>query len=719
MMVGWNIRGKNSKLMQVGFTAFLGAIVVTCSCWLRAADEPANPGLRGILPGNVPSDLTGALAVLPENWQPWAGAVGTELASLYEAEDSDAASQRKTIAALRKREATARAHAADPKYRSLLNALVSISGGLKRRLDVSTAALDLLENGTAQQTAKVEAARKNVVKQAQSLEGYLGSMQNGASWGKYLRLSDVQTANVTDAAAIAKDRLKAKESLENEKAREFLSRAQFAGYEEAVEGYLNVVAQPPVDPNQPALRQHLTDLFKALEDYEATRSSAASQAVRKALEAIRAAVPGQAENLALALRDNYFNYNLRVVATEAYLNKFMHQIRNEAGPVRDFILGANVFGNQTTRTVVDIDLIPSGSSVQFDLRANGQVASNTAGVTDQATVYTYGNHSFLAAKRMVFDGDKFASYPARISVNANNSTTGADTNMGILSGIGNNIAVNRAEGMRGESEAIAASRIRDRVLPEFNSEVEKQFGEINPKVEARLAALRELGLYPEAKSWSTTDTELKVSTRLMTSAELGGSEPNPAMYLGRGISILLHDTMMNNALDRLDIAGKTVTEAELKAKLEGQATKLLGREVKFEEKEVKDDSGIKSIVFDKADPIRVHADDGVLIVTLRAGFQQEGKEDIPTQVITFPLQFSVTMEAVTIEPGNFEVSAAEAPESAAKQLAQAGVIKKKLGSAFPKRDIDRVKRVQEKNINTVTAVTRIRSLDGWLSISVE
>jgi hypothetical protein len=207
----------------------------------------------------------------------------------------------------------------------------------------------------------------------------------------------------------------------------------------------------------------------------------------------------------------------------------------------------------------------------------------------------------------------------------------------------------------------------------------------------------------------------------MANTELGGSEPNAAMYLGRGMTILLHDTLMNNSLDRMGFAGKTMTEGEIKAQIESQATKLLGRDVKFaEEKEgAKDDSGIKSIVFDKDDPIRVHADDGTLIVTLRAGFQQEGKEDIPTQVITIPLQFSVTNAAVIVEPGSFEVSAAATPESPAKQLAQAGVIKKKLASAFPKRELQRVKRINEKKIKTVTAITRIRSLDGWFSISIE
>jgi hypothetical protein len=355
------------------------------------------------------------------------------------------------------------------------------------------------------------------------------------------------------------------------------------------------------------------------------------------------------------------------------------------------------------------------------LKAAGHVVSNTAGTTSQATVYTFGNHTFLAAKRIVFDGEKFSTQVARISVNANNTTTGADTNVGIFKGIADNIAVGRAEDLRGESEAIARQRLTDRLVPQFNSEVDSQFAKLNPDVAARLASLRELNLFPQAKSWSTTDSDLKVSTRLMENIELGGSEPSPAMYLGRGATILLHDSLLNNSLDRMGFAGKTMTESEIKAQVEGMASKLAGKEVKFADakEEAKDDSGIKSIVFDQNDPIRVHADDGILYVTLRAGFQQEGKEDIPTQIIVIPLQFTVTNAAVILETGSIEVSAADKPESAAKQLAQAGVIKKKLATAFPKRELQRVKRIAEKNIKTVIAVTRIRALDGWLSITVE
>jgi len=721
---------KALRMPRVLWSVVLSGIVISGTCWLNAADEAPQAGLRGVLPEVVPVDLTGAIAALPENWKAWGDGITAELTALYEKADADVAAQHLAITALRKRIDTARKHAADPQYRSILNVLVSISGGLKRRLDTAEAALATLEGGSDSRTAKINAARKRLASEAQALSAYLGKVNNGAGWGKYLMVGEVQSAIVQASAqgpeaslATSQSRLKERNSLADPKAREFLSRPQFASYEAAVDDYLAALAAPVVVANNPELRNGLKALLGALEDYESTHTAGSATAARKAFDAVRPHAADGGERLGVALRDNYLNYNLRVVANEAYLNKFVGQNRVESGPVRDFILGADVQGNQTTHTHVHLKLIPSGGTAQFDLIADGQVSTSTLGYTDQATVSTAGNHSFSAVKRITFNGEIFSTGPARIGVNAHNTTTGADTNMGIFSGIGNRVAMNRAEGMRGESEAIAASRLRDRVVPQYNKEVDKEFHDFNPEIAERLNALRELDLYPDAKTWSTTDSELKVATRLMKTTELGGSEPSPAMYLGRGLTVLLHDSLMNNYADRLDLAGKSMTDDEIKAKIEGQLTKLLGRDIKFPEKDKgsapADESSIKTIVFDKVDPLRMHADDGMLILTIRAGFKQEGKEDIPTQVITVPLKFTVDMKSVVVETANISIEAAEKADSAATQLARAGVIRKKLDSAFPRREIDRVHHIKQKNLNVVTAVTRIRALDCWLGITYE
>jgi hypothetical protein len=731
MIAGHNLpRFHNLSFSRGLWSVVLSGVLISGSCWLSAADEAPSAGLRGILPTAVPSDLTATIATLPDNWKEWGDATNAELSTLYEKEGLDVGGQRKAIADLRKRIAILDKHSADPRYRPILYQLVSLSGGLKRRLDMAEAALDTLERGPAIRDAKIADATRKLSDATQAAETYLKSVKNGGGWATYLQLKDMQSAlSAKDASpvfAAVSERLNAKDTLPDEKMRDFLSKqAQLVAFEDALENYVAAQSTAVVAANSPELRKSLTDLVAAVEQYEQDRTSAGTAATRKAFEAVRGTAPDGGDTVSKALRNHYFNYNLRIVASEPFLNKFFGQARNDNGPVRDFILGADVYGNQTTHTDVGIELIPSSKSAQFDIVARGAIASNTQGVTDRATVFTYGNHYFTAAKRINYDGERFWTSPARINVSAHNTTTGADTHMGILSGIGNRIAVNTAEGMRGESEAIAASRVQDRVLPEFNRDVDKQFGpngKANADYSKTLEALRELKLYPDAWSWSSTSSELRGSTRLMTATELGGNDPNPALFLGRGLTVLIHESMMNNAADTLELAGQTLTEDELNARLEANFSRLLNKEVKLKKEEkpgAEEDTGPKTIVFDKTDPIRVQIADGVLTIILRAGFKQEGKDDIPTQIVSVPMTFSVDTKSVVIEPGRVSISAASEAEDKGKQLASAGVIKKKVETAFPRKEMDRVSYVTVEKRKVLLAVTRIRALDGWLSITYE
>src|SRR5260370_1782257 len=113
----------------------------------------------------------------------------------------------------------------------------------------------------------------------------------------------------------------------------------------------------------------------------------------------------------------------------------------------------------------------------------------------------------------------------------------------------------------------------------------------------------------------------------MSAQERGGSGPSPAMCLGRGGTVLLHDTLLDRFADSLDLAGKSLTDDEIKARIEGQLGKLLGRDIKFshEKPASGDESRIKTIVFHNSDPLRMHADDGMLILTIPAGFKQQDR----------------------------------------------------------------------------------------------
>ncbi|MGQ0634069.1 MAG: hypothetical protein ACT4QC_05650 [Planctomycetaceae bacterium] len=706
--------------------------VAVCGAYATyAADQAAQAtGLRGVLPAEVPVDLTATIGTLPENWSAWGEALSAELATLYEQTDADVAAQRAAIAALQGRLKTIEKSLGDSRYKSLSSTLVSLHGALRRRVDLAQAALETLEAGPGIREARIDGARKEVARATAALDRHFASIKGGASWDKYLQLDEVRSQLGDEARSVVtlagvQSKLKGRTQLADARVRSFMDDSRIVAYERSVDDYLAALGAAAPAANSPELRKSLGELLSAVEDYEAGATAATAGAVRSAFESVRGRAPDGGDAISDALRKHYLNYNLKVVATEGLLNKIVGQRRQESGRVIDCILGANVSGWQTTVTDAGIDLRPSAGVAQFDITASGHVASNTVGVTDQAQIYTHGNHYFRAEKRVLFNGQNFWTQAARIGVNANNTTVGADTNINfpILKGIARNIAMNEAENKRPESEAIARSRVQDNVLPKFNSEVDKEFGlngSFNQELAERRAALDDERLAPDAEVWSSTDTELKLSSRVMGSGDLGGSEPNPMLVWSRGATILAHESLMNNAADRFDIKGQALSDDDLKARLETNLTKLLGREVKFKDDDQQDaETKAQLLVFDAHDPLRFKVVDGELRVTLRVGVRQPGKDDIPTQVVTVPVRFSVDDKNVVVDRGNVQVSAMERAPSAAEQLARAGVIRKKIEAAFPRRELDRVATLERDNRKASVYVTRIKALDGWLSVTFE
>ena len=111
----------------------------------NAADEaPASNGLRGVLPSEVPDDLTDAIATLPETWKAWGDSLTGVLNDLYTKADLDAAGQRQALATLRGNLATMQVALSDARYRSIGSALTGLHGRLMRRVDMAEATLDTL-----------------------------------------------------------------------------------------------------------------------------------------------------------------------------------------------------------------------------------------------------------------------------------------------------------------------------------------------------------------------------------------------------------------------------------------------------------------------------------------------------------------------------------------------------------------------------------------------
>ena len=93
------------KLAVAGLSAFVGmALLLSASwAWEDKPAEPADPGLRGILPQDVPLDLTSDAINLGGNWEKWSTDLASTIEQLYTGENVDKKAEAELIATLQKR----------------------------------------------------------------------------------------------------------------------------------------------------------------------------------------------------------------------------------------------------------------------------------------------------------------------------------------------------------------------------------------------------------------------------------------------------------------------------------------------------------------------------------------------------------------------------------------------------------------------------------------
>lgn len=689
--------------------------------------------LRQIFPANFPERLSSDLSNLPETWAPWSDSLSETLVKVYGEDPLNSEILEKASADLSTKLATVKKALSDTRYRAIKPQLRGLEHAIRKRIALFQAIQTTLSaDPKAASEASLARGSQRLRETTQSLEVDLNKVQNGSSWLKYLKISELETALKGDLAtqkgAVEQSwsRLTNTETLP-EPSREFLKTRGFPKLGVALSDYLATLNQANTPPDRAALIEMLRTLVLNWETYENEGTATSAAALRNSLRQLKTIAPDQGHSLIEGLRNEFTNYNMRLVVSEAFLNKMVAERRVEQSGVTDFILGADVSGCQITDSTSSFDLLPSGNQLRFNIAVSGNINSNTVGVTNQASIYTQGNHSFYATKEVRFDGEKFQTYGALISVDANNTTTGAETDLSKLPLIGKvteKIAMNQAEKKKPKSEAIAASRVSTRVIPRLNEEVDNKFNDLNEDFSAKVSGpFRELGIYPDAYQYRTFQDSFDLSTRLMGTEEVGGCIPPEANLPPKGLSIQLHETLINNSLDRLEVGGKTMTEEELRDHIAKFVSKALSREVNFKAAPMSGEvekGAPKAMIFDQHDPIRVRLTSNSIELIIRAAFKREGSDDTPAQRVTIPFAFEMAGDKIIVTPKTVSVAAVEKPQSVPEQLALAGVIRRKFESSLPKQELERkVNAAEEGKPEVWVNINKLETSSGWLTIEAE
>jgi len=204
--------------------------------------------------------------------------------------------------------------------------------------------------------------------------------------------------------------------------------------------------------------------------------------------------------------------NLAVEIQEEFANRFIARTDRRPGAVRDFILGADVFGEQCTATSVRIDFQPCATAARAELVVDGEVDSQTVGVTRQAQIQTLGRHLFQLRKEIEFDGALVRTRSPAVSVTPRQRNVGAQTQVSgvpLLGPLANNIALQAADARSPAAAAITAEKITREAAPRFNDETDAQLAKLNSLLtEFVRPRLQQFDLLPSSQAVSTTDRSL-------------------------------------------------------------------------------------------------------------------------------------------------------------------------------------------------------------------
>jgi hypothetical protein len=386
------------------------------------------------------------------------------------------------------------------------------------------------------------------------------------TWREYLDLEPLEGAVVPPADA-DRDQLptRARRTLQwlnapglTAEQREFLAGEPFVQFRKELRRW----AFEPVD---------LAGVLRHIEQAERTGSPIDTQKVAEDCLLLELSPHDDQQELGRKLRTHYRNANLRVVLTQPLLERMIPEREPEYQQVRDQVMGTAVRGQSVTSTELGVLLLPDPERLRLALVVRGLVSSLTQSTTGPATFHNDSKSKYAVVKQIELGLSGITRYPAEVAVDADVRLRSLQTSLDgvpLLGGLVHGIAESQHASMRPEMTREVKQKVTAQAREKVEQETEAQLSELDQKLKTRvLQPLDSLSLGPTVVATHTTERRLTMRLRLAAEEQLGGSTPRPRAPGDSLASCQIHESAVNNAIQRLQLDGKTLTLAEVRERI--------------------------------------------------------------------------------------------------------------------------------------------------------
>jgi hypothetical protein len=382
--------------------------------------------------------------------------------------------------------------------------------------------------------------------------------------------------------------------------REFVSREPLC----ALEAELRRLAAEPVDR---------ATLLAHLEQYEQTRSPADARALARDAQSLAVSPSPQYRRLGRQLETHYRNANLRLAISEQLLNRLMPKQDPEYAPIRDTVLGVPVRGQSLTSSEVALRMLPDPNRVRMALEISGEVASLTAGAAGPARFVNRSTSTYVARKPLEVDLQGIHLEPSDVKVYNDVRLRDLETDFDgipLLGALAKSIARSQHEQNRPAANREIKQKMAWKARQRIDAEAGERLGQVSQRLRERvLEPLYALSLDPTIINAETSPQRFVMRLRLAGEDQLGSHTPRPQAPADSLASFQVHESVLNNALARLELEGKSFSLPQLGQRLADRFGRLEPREVNPEHDDV-------TVTFADRNALDVRCQDGELVLTL-------------------------------------------------------------------------------------------------------
>jgi hypothetical protein len=453
------------------------------------------------------------------------------------------------------------------------------------------------------------------------------------------------------------------------------------------------------------------DFLCQLERYESTGLESDASRLVQLHDDLKSSIDPERRKLAHRFDIHYRNANARFAISASLLNRLVPEQRATSETVNETIMGAPVSGNSTTSTALSVQLIPDPQKWQFNLVAAGTIDSQTQTTHGPATFAHRNQAAYSVRKHVTVDPRGLHVEPAVAEVDNAGNLTGLRTTFDaipILRAVVRNYAISEHDANMGRANWETRQRVADRATQRVDQEADPRIVKAEENFSHTLIEpLKRLSLDPTAMTMATTSTRLQLRSRLAGGDQLGANTARPEAPSDSLVSVQVHESAINNLLERLELAGRTFTLPELHRWL---ANKFGNKDAK-----IPDDlpEGVQ-ITFAQYNPIRVHVDGDRMEVVLNIVDIHQGNRHWREFEVRAPYRPTIDgMHAAFVRDGAIELGGLYKGKP---EVALRGIFSKVLSR---ERKLELVpERVVKDSRLAGLQVTQLAVEDGWIAVAI-